>query len=157
MEKKYTSLYGKKELHLMKTAEDSLDPKLDRIHEIISFSREAGIKTIGIANCISFEKEALALENLLKNHQFKVVRANCKLGRMPNDDILPGYKGISCNPAGQAAELAEKGSELNIVMGLCLGHDMVFNLNSNVPTTTLLVKDRKLKHNPLDGFNALKT
>jgi uncharacterized metal-binding protein len=35
------------------------------------------------------------------------------------------------------------------MMGLCLGHDMIFNASSKAPVTPLLVKDRKLKHNTL--------
>ncbi|MFW5656469.1 MAG: DUF1847 domain-containing protein [Cyclobacteriaceae bacterium] len=152
MLKDYSVLYDNNDRTIMKLAEDSLNPKLDRIHEIIAFAREAEITTIGIANCITFEKEAKQLENLLQKHNLSVVRANCKLGCMPNDAILPGYKGVSCNPAGQAKALEEGGTEMNVVMGLCLGHDMVFNKNSKVPTSTLIVKDRKLKHHPLDGF-----
>jgi uncharacterized metal-binding protein len=63
---------------------------------------------------------------------------------------VPGYKGISCNPAGQAKYLEDKGTELNIMMGLCLGHDMIFNARSKAPVTPLIVKDRKLNHNTLE-------
>jgi len=63
--------------------------------------------------------------------------------------LVPNYKGLSCNPAGQALYLAEKKTELNIMMGLCLGHDMIFNAKSEAPVTPLIVKDRKLKHQTL--------
>ena len=42
---------------------------------------------------------------------------------------------------------AEK-TELNIVMGLCVGHDSLFNKYSEALVTTLVVKDRVLGHNP---------
>jgi len=148
----FGKLYNEEDRHVMKIAEDSLNPKEDRVNEIIGFAREAGIRRIGIANCITFEKEADEFQQILENSGFLVSRANCKLGKMPNDEILPGYKGTSCNPAGQALQLSDAGTELNIVMGLCLGHDMVFNSKTKVLTTTLLVKDRKLKHNPLLKF-----
>lgn len=148
----FSALYTVEDRKVMKLSEDSLDPKVNRIKEIIGFAREAGLKRIGIANCISFEKQADDLEVLLKNEGFTVFRANCKLGRMPYTEILEGYKGVSCNPAGQAKLLEENATELNIVMGLCLGHDMVFSSKSKVLTTTLIVKDRKLKHNTLKGF-----
>lgn len=156
-QKAYGNLYDSEDRKVMKLSEDSLDPKINRINEIIGFAKEAGFKRIGIANCISFEKQANDLEVLLENKGFTVSRANCKLGRMPYDEILVGYKGVSCNPAGQAKQLEESGTELNIVMGLCLGHDMVFSSKSSALTTTLLVKDRKLKHNTLKGFEELKT
>jgi uncharacterized metal-binding protein len=149
----YGSLYDDHDRQIMKIAEDSLDPRLSRIDEIIAFASESGFKRIGIANCITFEKQAYELENILTTNGFIVYRANCKLGKMANEEILPGYKGISCNPAGQAKELSMHATDMNIVMGLCLGHDMVFSLKSGVPTTTLLVKDRKLRHNTLSGFS----
>ena len=74
---------------------------------------------------------------------------------MPLMDILPGYDGISCNPAGQAQLMNEDHTELNLVMGLCLGHDMILNAKSNGLATTLIVKDRKFKHNPLEKFKTI--
>ena len=38
--------------------------------------------------------------------------------------------------------------EMNIIMGLCVGHDMLFSKYSEAPVTTLLVKDRVTGHNP---------
>jgi uncharacterized metal-binding protein len=136
----------------MKVAEDSLDPNAARANELISFAKEAGYKTIGIANCITFEKEAEFLKEQIEKEGFKVVRSHCKLGRMRNGDILPGYKGISCNPAGQAETMNKATTDMNVVMGLCLGHDIVFQNKSKAPSTTLVVKDRKLKHNPVEYF-----
>jgi uncharacterized metal-binding protein len=39
--------------------------------------------------------------------------------------------------------------EMNIIMGLCVGHDMLFNKYSEAPVTTLVVKDRVTGHNPV--------
>ena len=39
-------------------------------------------------------------------------------------------------------------TDLNIVMGLCVGHDILFHKYIQGPTTTLVVKDRVLAHNP---------
>jgi uncharacterized metal-binding protein len=36
-----------------------------------------------------------------------------------------------------------------VIVGLCLGHDMLFTMNSKAPVTTLIVKDRLLGHNPV--------
>ena len=47
----YTNLYTEKDKAILKIAEDSLDPKIDRVNEIIEYCTEAGIKKIGIANC----------------------------------------------------------------------------------------------------------
>ena len=148
----FSTLYSDADKQIMKQAEDSLNPKIDRVNEIVEYSKEAGIKIIGIANCTTFNKEADQLELLLKSNGFQVEKAHCKFGRVPFNELVPGYRGISCNPAGQAKYLEEKGTELNIMMGLCLGHDMVFNAKSRAPVTPLLVKDRKLKHHTLEVF-----
>jgi uncharacterized metal-binding protein len=148
----FSALYSDTDKQILKQAEDSLDPKLDRVNEIIEYARESNIKNIGIANCTIFIKEANQLEATLTDAGFQVEKVHCKYGKVPFNDIIPGYKGISCNPAGQAKYLEDKGTELNIMMGLCLGHDMIFNAKSKAPVTPLLVKDRKLNHHTLEVF-----
>ena len=61
----------------------------------------------------------------------------------------PGQYEVMCNPVGQAALLAEAGTEFNVVMGLCVGHDSLFLMHSKAPATVLVVKDRVLGHNPV--------
>ena len=46
---------------------------------------------------------------------------------------------------GETVKVAFRGGS---VMGLCVGHDILFNKHSHAPTTTLVVKDRVLMHNP---------
>lgn len=145
-------LYDNNDRQILKVAEDSLNPGIDRVNEIVAYARAAGIQRIGIAHCITFNKEADQLAGLLAQEGFTVSTVNCKFGKVPFDDLVPGYKGISCNPAGQAKYLEEKDTEMNIMMGLCLGHDMIFNSKSKAPVTPLVVKDRKLKHNTLHAF-----
>ena len=49
----------------------------------------------------------------------------------------------------QAKRLNAENTELNIVVGLCVGHDSLFYKYSEAPVTTLVVKDRVLGHNPV--------
>ena len=149
-ESNFTSLYNETDKQILKLAEDSLNPHIDRVMEIIAYAKEAGINKIGIANCTTFNNEADQLDTLLSNEGFRVEKVNCKYGRVPFSNLVSGYKGVSCNPAGQAKYLEEKGTEVNIMMGLCLGHDMIFNAKSKAPVTPLIVKDRKLHHNTLE-------
>ena len=142
-------LYNEVDKQVMKFAEDSLNPKIDRIQEIIAYAKKANIKKLGIANCVAFAKEAEKLKNQLQKSGFEVASVNCKYEKLPFNQILDGYTGISCNPAGQAAFLEEQKTELNIMMGLCLGHDMIFNSKSAAPVTPLVVKDRKENHNTI--------
>jgi len=146
----FSSLYDDSDRQILKLAEDSLNPRIDRVTEIIEYAKEAKISKIGIANCTTFNKEAGQLEVILSGAGFQVEKVHCKYGRVPFNELIPDYKGISCNPAGQAKYLEEKGTELNIMMGLCLGHDMIFNSKSKAPVTPLIVKDRKLDHHTLE-------
>jgi len=116
------------------------------LKKLRNYAKLAGLKRIGIANCVALQKEANLLKGSLSN-DFEVFSIDCKNGKLPSSEFLGAdAKGISCNPAGQAEYLAENKTELNIVMGLCVGHDIVFSAKSKVPATTLIVKDREHKH-----------
>jgi uncharacterized metal-binding protein len=65
-----------------------------------------------------------------------------------DDKVRPGTFEPACNPIAQAQILNAEGMEMNIIMGLCVGHDMLFNKYSTAPVTTLVVKDRVTGHNP---------
>ncbi|HEY4784860.1 MAG TPA: DUF1847 domain-containing protein [Bacteroidales bacterium] len=146
------SLYSGNDLKTMKLADSARLPGKNRVEEIRNYAKLAGLKRIGIANCVAVQKEANLLKDMLSN-DFEVFAVDCKCGKMPSSEILgPEAKGISCNPSGQAEFLAENKTELNIVMGLCVGHDLVFNAKSKAPSTTLIVKDREHKHNPIETF-----
>ncbi len=58
----------------------------------------------------------------------------------------------ACNPILQAEMLNRAGAQVNIIVGLCVGHDMLFTKNSNALVTTFIVKDRLLDHNPIKGL-----
>lgn len=139
----FKELYNKSDLLIMKNAEDSKNRDNNRIQEMIEYAQTAKIQKIGIAYCTTFTKESKALESILKNEGFAIAKVHCKYGRLPFSSLIDGYKGISCNPAGQAKYLEAEKTQLNIVMGLCLGHDMIFNEKSAAPVTTLIVKERK--------------
>ncbi|PKQ63405.1 hypothetical protein BZG02_08440 [Labilibaculum filiforme] len=147
-------LYSDHDISIMKNAADSLNRNNDRIQEIIEFAKISNIKIIGIAHCTTFTKQANQLRTFLELAGFTVEQVNCKIGKVPFSDLVPNYKGISCNPAGQAHYLEEKNTELNIMMGLCLGHDLIFNAKSKAPVTPLIVKDRKLNHHSIEKLDS---
>ena len=148
------ALYTAHDLHIMRLAEAARLPGKNRIVELMNYARLAGIRRIGIANCISLQKEADALKSILEQ-EFEVVAIDCKVGKLTTAELLDtDARGISCNPAAQAALLAEAKTELNVSVGLCMGHDMVFAGHSNSPVTTLIVKDRAHRHNPCMALSA---
>lgn len=147
-------LYSKEDLKVMRAAEDSLLMGQNRVNELMEFAKNSGIKKIGIAHCVGMTREAENLKQRLESNQFEVHTVHCKYGKVPASEILEdeSAKGTSCNPAGQAQYLADNNTELNVSFGLCMGHDILFNMKSKVPTTTLIVKDREHKHHTYNEF-----
>ncbi len=134
-----------------------------RAQEIIEFAKRLGAKKIGIATCIGLLKESRIYANILRKHGFEVVSIACKAGYVKKTDlgIDPKCNEIGeniCNPILQAKYLNSEKTDLNVVMGLCVGHDSLFYKYAEGLTTTLVVKDRVLGHNPVaalymaDGF-----
>jgi len=127
--------------------------KETRLGEIILFAKELGCKKIGLAFCIGLSEEAKVINEILSKH-FEVASVCCKLCGLAKEDfglekIKSGDDEVMCNPAGQANVLNEAQTELNVICGLCVGHDAIFSQVSKAPVTTLIAKDRVLAHNPV--------
>lgn len=127
--------------------------KMCRLEESAEFARQFGAKSVGLAFCIGLAEEA-GLISAYFEQSFTVHSACCKVcgtgkDKLGLEQIKPGTAETMCNPKVQAAILAECGAELNFTIGLCVGHDMLFNAASTVPVSCLVVKDRLLTHNPL--------
>lgn len=121
---------------------------LTRVEEIIEYSKIRGIKKIGIASCVGLLSEAKLLTNILEQHDFEVVSVSCFAGEVTRTDVDMAPEGPFCNPLMQAGVLNKENTELNIMLGLCLGHDILFLRHSEADVTPLIVKDRALGHNP---------
>ena len=126
--------------------------KETRLGEIILFAKELGYKKLGLAFCIGLSEEAEIIDEILSKH-FEVVSVCCKVCGIDKKDFdLPQISSegqeVMCNPAGQAQLLNDAETELNVICGLCVGHDALFAKVSNAPVTTLIAKDRVLAHNP---------
>lgn len=148
--------YGERERKMMQLAEEVIERGANRLAEIRNFALKAGYTKIGIAHCAAVTKEAAAVRDFLSN-DFEVLTIDCKTEQIPKSEFLgEAVSGISCNPLGQSEYLNANGSQLNIILGLCVGHDILFNQTSKAPSTTLLVKDRVHKHNPLEGIRIIQ-
>ena len=149
------NLYDKDSLTMMETAEDAYVRGSSRLEEIRNYAKGAGLKRIGIAHCVSMPKEAAAVGKFL-SEDFEVFSVDCKCGRVTKLEMLGREgNGLMCNPSGQADFLKDNATELNISMGLCVGHDMIFSQKSNVAVTTLVVKDRVNNHNPIEAIRSM--
>jgi uncharacterized metal-binding protein len=131
--------------------------QLTRLEELILYAKEMGYKRLGIAFCIGLETEAKVIHELLAK-EFEVHSVCCKACGIDKSEFdlerLHGEKEIEaiCNPIGQAMILNEEKTDLNIILGLCVGHDVLFTKYSKAPVTILAVKDRVLAHNPLGAI-----
>jgi uncharacterized metal-binding protein len=132
-------------------------PSKPRIVEICEFAKKMGYKRLGLAFCAGLNMEAEIVADILNAHGFDVVSVVCKAGRTlkekiglkDEEKIVQGTDESMCNPIYQAKLLNHEGAELNIVLGLCVGHDSLFFKYSDAPTTVLAAKDRVTGHNPL--------
>lgn len=130
--------------------------KLTRVEEIIEFAKRIGAKKIGIATCIGLMNETKIFAKILKAKGLESYCVICKVGSTDKTDVgvpesLKVQKGCYealCNPVLQARLLNKQKTDLNVIVGLCVGHDSLFIKYSKAPVTTLITKDRVLGHNP---------
>lgn len=146
----------KKELEISSRLEVEHYMKLTRVEEVIQYALNMGYKKIGLAFCIGLSREAEVIHKIFEKH-FEVFSVCCKNGAIDKSLFnLPkhreGDKESICNPIGQALELNKSQTDLNLIVGLCVGHDILFTRNSQAPVTTLVVKDRVLAHNPVGAI-----
>lgn len=131
--------------------------ELTRLEETMDFARRCGFRKLGLAFCLGLAKEAAMVSKILEHNGFEVDSVICKNGSTPKEflgleecnKLHPGTYEPMCNPVGQAELLNAAGTDLNIVIGLCVGHDSLFIKYSKAPVTVFAVKDRVLAHNPL--------
>lgn len=133
-----------------------------RVREIMEFSRLAGFTRLGLAFCVGLRREALEVTKIFESGSFTVASVMCKTGARPKEElglredekVRPGQFEAMCNPVAQAMLLNKAQTDLNVLLGLCVGHDSLFIKYSTAPITILAVKDRVTGHNPLAAVYA---
>lgn len=152
----HAELYADLEIKRLQQAAAGIEAKhygqKTRLGEIIEFAKCLGCERIGLAFCVGLSEEARIIEAVLAR-RFDTISVCCKACGIDKKDFdLPYLRDSdfesTCNPAGQADLLNTAGSELNVVCGLCVGHDAIFSKASQAPVVTLIAKDRVLGHNP---------
>jgi uncharacterized metal-binding protein len=135
---------------------DVVNPRWTRVEDTIALAKLMGYQKIGIATCIGLLEECDRLVAILKAQGFAPHSVCCKAGSIDKkelgideeDKVRPGTFEPACNPVAQAEICNSLETDMNIIVGLCVGHDMLFNKHSKAPVTTLVVKDRVTGHNP---------
>lgn len=127
-----------------------------RLREVMEFSRRMGYTKLGLAFCAGLHKEASVVDRIFRKNGFEVVSVICKTGSIPKDQagvpqqfrVRPGSYEFMCNPIAQAELLNREGTQFNVCLGLCVGHDSLFYKYSKALVTTLVAKDRVTGNNP---------
>lgn len=138
--------------------EDRIVPIMPRIREIAEFAKKIGVTRIGMAFCSGLSDEAARAAAILEKHELEVCSVVCSCGALDKsefgvpEDYRIKSKGkfeTGCNPLLQAELLNQAGTDFNVLIGLCVGHDMLFTKHCQAYVTTLVVKDRFTGHNPV--------
>ena len=127
-----------------------------RMQQVVRFAKAYGCRKIGLAFCISLSEEARMTANVLRKEGFEVESVICKVGRFDRKCVGvndPRLKPM-CNPVAQAEYLNEAGCDLNLVIGLCVGHDALFFRHSKAPAVCLIAKDHIYHHAPAEFFRS---
>ena len=133
-----------------------------RLREVAEFAKRLGVRKLGVAFCEGLSREAEEVVKYFMSLGFEVYSVICKCGGIDKAEaglgeevkLRPGSKEAMCNPVAQAMLLNEVGTELNVIVGLCVGHDSLFIKYSKALVTYLIVKDRVTGHNPAAAIYA---
>jgi uncharacterized metal-binding protein/predicted Fe-Mo cluster-binding NifX family protein len=146
--------------HMLDAAIDIASEKertLCRLSELIYFCLEMQYERLGIAYCLDLEEPTEILARVLRRF-FTVFPVCCKVGGLAQNhpqntttryDRQKTDGEVSCNPWGQAQVLNGLNTDLNIMVGLCMGADCIFMQASQAPATGLFIKDKSLANNPI--------
>jgi uncharacterized metal-binding protein/predicted Fe-Mo cluster-binding NifX family protein len=124
---------------------------LCRIAELIYFCVEMHYRHVGLAFCADLLTETETVARLLARF-VRVTAVSCRLGGPWEQQEYE--TSVSCNPFAMARALNDAQTELNVIIGLSVGCDMVFARLSQAPITTLFVKDKLLANNPVSAVHS---
>lgn len=133
------------------SAVSSIDHSESRAQQTVNFARGCGFRKLGIAFCEALADSARTLADYLRHEGFQVESVICKVGHHDRVACLGvnDFRGKPmCNPIAQAEYLNLSGTELNIAVGLCVGHDAIFFHYSKAPVTVLITKDHRYNNCP---------
>jgi uncharacterized metal-binding protein len=110
-----------------------------RVREVVELSRRMGYSRLGIGHCVDTRREAELVARSLEGEGLRVV-------------LSPETE--ACDPVGQAERFRGELVDLAVVVGMCVGHDALFLRHAAFPVTSLLVRDLRLRHNPVAALYA---
>ncbi|HHV23404.1 MAG: DUF1847 domain-containing protein [Methanosarcina sp.] len=119
--------------------------KRTKLEEIAIYAKRLGYKKIGIAFCIEYEREARLVYDILSRY-FEMFSVCCKVCSFEKASLgIKKSEGLEfeaiCNPIGQALLLNDDLTDLNIMLGLKTGYDILFVKHSDAPSITLPIEE----------------
>lgn len=123
-----------------------------RFRELVDYAQLSGFKKLGIANCYNVRDYADKLAEMLRNEGFEVVSLHCRASGLDGSMICDEMSGPCCDPLSQADYLNEQKTDFNVMVGLCLGHELIFQKHTAKPYTTFLVKDFATQHRTIENL-----
>ena len=122
---------------------DAINARWTRVEDTIAFAKLMGYEKIGMATCIGLLDETNRLSAILNAQGFRPVSVCCKsgsidkleLGLAEKEKVRPDTFEPACNPVAQARLLNRAETDMNIIVGLCVGHDILFTKYSDAPVT----------------------
>lgn len=105
-----------------------------RLREIAEFAERVGYKRMGLGYCPDMTREAVLAAEYFRDTMLDV--------RLPPQRF-------ECDPSGQAGLLADEGTQLNVIAGMCVSHEAIFVRASRAPVTCLVARDERFRHNPV--------
>jgi uncharacterized metal-binding protein len=127
---------------------------LSRIQEIANFILSMKYQKVGLAYCYGMENDVKTVKQILKESGIPISSVACSVGGLAQDEFNNEscIHKVACNPIGQAKQLNAENIDFVVIIGICLGHDILLQRNLTCDFTTLVVKDRVFNHNPLLGI-----
>lgn len=108
-----------------------------RLKELAEFARRLGYSRIGLPHCPDMLEEAAAISRFFKKYEL--------------EPTLPP-KSAKGDPQAQAHYFQAQGTALNVLAGMCVGHEAMFIKASHAPVVSLIARDTRLQHNPVAGI-----
>lgn len=137
----FAALYSSKDARLLTYHSTLVEAagycRWTRLREVMELARIAELRHLGVAHCADTRAEAESAAARLREHGLRVSL------RAPSS---------RCDPILQARQFTEARTDFNIMVGMCVGHDALFIRHSAAPITSLVVRDLRLRHNPVGAI-----
>lgn len=132
-----------------------------RAEEIIMLAKVSEFKKLGLAFCLELQNEAALYTDILEKNGFETAAVCCKAGGIPKEQIGitakekvigPESEETMCSGLIMAEILNSEKTDMNILMGICVGQDSLFYKYADAFTVPFVVMDRVYGGATMEGI-----